>query len=102
MLSLSSLNQQKEFAYLAAITLFVAWMTDLTFTPAIASRIRVVTLWDVLTLDLGENPHQAIPVFHGFSKWQARIVALMTADRGGEAGPPPDLRPGRRATACTS
>jgi len=77
-LSLSSLNQQKEFAYLAAITLFVAWMTDLTFTPAIASRIRVVTLWDVLTLDLGENPHQVIPLFHGFSKWQARIVALMT------------------------
>jgi hypothetical protein len=77
-LSASSLNQQREFAYLAGITLFVAWLTDLTFTPAIASRIRVVTLWDVLTLDLGENPHEAIPVFKGFSKWQARIVALMT------------------------
>jgi predicted RND superfamily exporter protein len=77
-LSLSSLKMQEEFGYLAAITLAVAWLTDLTFTPAIASRIRVVTLWDVLSLDLGENPHQAIPLFHGFSKWQARIVALLT------------------------
>ncbi len=77
-LSQSSLKQQEEFGYLAAITLAVAWLTDITFTPAIASRIRVVTLWDVLSLDLGENPHQAIPLFHGFSKWQARIVALMT------------------------
>ena len=77
-LSQSSLKQQEEFGYLAAITLAVAWLTDLTFTPAIASRIRVVTLWDVLTLDLGQDPHKAIPIFHGFSKWQARIVALMT------------------------
>jgi predicted RND superfamily exporter protein len=77
-LGLSQLQQQKEFGLLAAVTLLFAWFSDMTFTPALAARVRIVTLWDVLTLDLGENPHQAIPVFHGFSKWQARIVALMT------------------------
>ncbi len=77
-LSLSSLRQQAEFGVLASITLFLGWLCDMTFTPAIAARIRIVTLWEVLTLDLGPRPHQAIPLFRGMSKAQARIVALMT------------------------
>jgi hypothetical protein len=77
-LSFSSLRQQAEFGVLASVTLFLGWCCDMTFTPAIASRIRIVTLWDVLTLDLGENPQLAIPLFKGMSKAQARIVALMT------------------------
>jgi predicted RND superfamily exporter protein len=77
-LGLSDLRQQAEFGWLAAGTLLLTGIADLTFNPALTSRIKIVTLWDVLTLDLGENPHQAIPVFEGFSKWQARIVALMT------------------------
>jgi len=77
-LGLSSLHQQSEFGMLAAITLAFAWLTDVVFTPAICSRVKIVTLWDALTLDLGQDPHKAIPVFHGFSKWQARVVALMT------------------------
>jgi predicted RND superfamily exporter protein len=77
-LTFSSLRQQAEFGVLAAVTLFLGWCCDLTFTPAIASRIRIVTLWEVLTLDLGENPQHAIPLFKGMSKAQARIVALMT------------------------
>jgi predicted RND superfamily exporter protein len=77
-LGLSSLNQQAEFGNLAGITLFFAWLTDVIFTPAICSRVKIVTLWDALSLDLGQDPQKAIPLFHGFSKWQARIVALMT------------------------
>jgi predicted RND superfamily exporter protein len=77
-LGLSDLRQQAEFGWLAAVTLLAAAVADLTFNPALTSRIKIVTLWDVLTLDLGENPHEAIPLFNGFSKWQARIVALMT------------------------
>jgi predicted RND superfamily exporter protein len=77
-LALSSLRQQAEFGVLASVTLLLAWCCDMTFTPAIAARIRIVTLWDVLTLDLGENFHRVIPLFKGMSKAQARIVALMT------------------------
>jgi predicted RND superfamily exporter protein len=54
-LTTSSLKNQAEFGALAAFTLAVAWFVDLTFTPALASRMRIVTLWDVLTLDLGED-----------------------------------------------
>jgi CRP-like cAMP-binding protein len=77
-LGASDLRQQAEFGWLAAGTLVAAGIADLTFNPALTSRVKIVTLWDVLTLDLGENPHEVIPLFHGFSKWQARIVALMT------------------------
>ena len=85
-LSLSSLRQQAEFGVLASVTLFLAWVCDMVFTPGIASRIRIVTLWDVLTLDLGANPQLAIPLFKGMSKAQARIVALMTQTVQAKAG----------------
>jgi hypothetical protein len=82
----STLQNQKEFGYLAAFTLGVAWLVDVVFTPALAVRMRVVTLWDVLTLDLGENPHQTIPLLAGLSLRQARITALMTRVQSYEAG----------------
>jgi hypothetical protein len=85
-LAFSSLRQQAEFGVLAAITVFLGWCCDMTFTPAIASRIRIVTLWEVLTLDLGANPQLAIPLFKGMSKAQARIVALMTEIVEAKAG----------------
>jgi predicted RND superfamily exporter protein len=85
-LSFSSLRQQAEFGVLAAVTLLLGWCCDMTFTPAIASRIRIVTLWEVLTLDLGANPQLAIPLFKGMSKAQARIVALMTQVVHAKAG----------------
>jgi predicted RND superfamily exporter protein len=77
-IGLSSLRAQAEFGVLAAFTLAVAWLADMTLTPAIASRLRVVTLWDVLSFDLGEAPQRAIPLFHGLSRTQARVVALLS------------------------
>ena len=52
-------------------------MIDVTLTPALCSRLRVVSLWDVLTLDLGAEPHRTIPLLAGLSLRQARVVALM-------------------------
>jgi len=77
-IGLSTLRAQAEFGVLAAFTLASAWLFDMTLTPAIASRLHVVTLWDVLTVDLGEAPERAIPLFRGLTKTQARVVALMT------------------------
>jgi CRP-like cAMP-binding protein len=36
-----------------------------------------VTLWDLLSLDLGPEPHRSIQIFDGLSVAQARLVALM-------------------------
>jgi hypothetical protein len=76
-LSTSELRNQFHFGLLAAVTLSAAWLIDVTLTPALCSQLRLVTLWDVLTLDLGAEPHRSIPLFKGLTLRQARIVALM-------------------------
>jgi hypothetical protein len=76
-LTQSHFQNQVQFGVLAALTLAFAWLVDVTFTPALASRMRIVNLFDVLTLDLGEDPQRSIPLFSGLSKTQARVTALM-------------------------
>jgi len=76
-LTFSKMQPQVEFGYLATITLLVAWVVDLTFTPALAARMQIVTIWDVLTLDLGADPSRSIPLFEGLTSTQARITALL-------------------------
>ena len=72
------LRNQAEFGVLAAFVLAIAWLVDITITPALCSGMRIVTLWDLLTYDLGENFQESIPIFRGLSKAQARVVAVTT------------------------
>lgn len=79
-LSASELNNQAVFGCLAAFTMLVAWLIDLSFTPALASRMRFVTLWDTLSVDLGcAAPQDTIPLFHGLSARQAKTAAVLGA-----------------------
>ena len=73
----AELRNQVHFGALAAFTLAFAWLLDVTLTPALASGLRIVTLWDVMSLDLGEDPQTSIPLFNGLNRPFARIVALM-------------------------
>ena len=75
-LLVSDLQSQVEFGILAAATLFIAWLVDLTLSPALSSGLRFVTLWEVLSIDLGADPHKKIPLFKGLTQRQARIAAL--------------------------
>ncbi|MGB1580749.1 MAG: MMPL family transporter, partial [Nevskiales bacterium] len=77
-LTSSDLRSHVEFGALAALTLAVAWVSDVVLTPALASGVRIVTLWDSLRLDLGRMPQYSIPLFEGLSVRQARIFALMS------------------------
>ncbi len=85
-ISTSTLQNQREFGLLAAFTLGVAWLSDVIFTPALAARMRVVTLWDIVSLDLGEDPTRTIPLLSGLTQRQARIAALMTSLEDHAAG----------------
>lgn len=80
-LTTSTLRDQVEFGALAAMTLAVAWVVDVTVTPALCTNLRTVTLWDVLSLDLGREPQRSVPLFEGLSSRQARIFALMAEIR---------------------
>jgi len=73
----SELRSQVLFGVLSAFTLAVAWVLELTLSPAMCSRIRLVTLWDTLRLDLGTDPQHQIPLFAGLSARQARVFALL-------------------------
>jgi len=75
----SALDSVTDFGILCALTMGLAWAIDLTFTPALAMGMRIVTIWDLLTLDLGEKPHLSIPLFRGLRQHQARQVALLTS-----------------------
>ena len=77
-----------EFGALASFVLAFAWLVDVTFTPALCSGLHIVTLWDALTYDLGENPEESIPIFAGLTKAQARITALTTSVVKHAAGTP--------------
>ncbi|MEM7543879.1 MAG: MMPL family transporter [Pseudomonadota bacterium] len=76
-LTFGELRSQVEFGMLAALTLLIAWVIDLTFTPALAGRLRFVTLWEALSVDLGKAPNETIPFFAGLSNRQARVAALL-------------------------
>ncbi|MCP5146255.1 MAG: MMPL family transporter [Gammaproteobacteria bacterium] len=71
------LRSQAQFGWLAALTLACAWLVDVFVTPAFISGLRIVTLWDALRLNLGDNVQAQIPLFAGLSNRQARIFALM-------------------------
>lgn len=78
MFSGSSLSSQVQFGLLSAFTLFLAWVMNITLTPALSSKLRIVTWWDILRLDLGEAPQLTIPLLAGLSLRQARVFALMS------------------------
>jgi predicted RND superfamily exporter protein len=80
-LGFSEIRSQAEFGLLAAATLALGWCVDVTLTPALCSGVRVVTLWDVLTLDLGHDPAREIPLFAGFTNQQMRIFVLLASVR---------------------
>lgn len=73
----TDLQNQVQFGALAAFTLFAAGIADLTLTPALGSRLRIVTLWDIVRLDLGQSPMHTIALMNGLSLRQARLFALM-------------------------
>lgn len=76
-LTFSELRNQVQFGVLSAFTIAVAWLLDVTLSPAICSGVRIVTLWDLIGLDLGPRPQESIRLFEGLSERQARVVALM-------------------------
>jgi CRP-like cAMP-binding protein len=55
----------------------VALVTELLFTPALLATTKIVTLWDLLFLRLGPQPHKQIELFAGLRSFQAKIVVLM-------------------------
>lgn len=67
----------QKFGFLTALTVAVAFVNDLVLLPALLGTTRIITLWDLLYLKLGKDPHKTIGLFEGLRPSQAKIVALM-------------------------
>jgi predicted RND superfamily exporter protein len=67
----------QTFGFLTALTVITALVNDLVLLPALLGTTRIITLWDLLYLKLGKDPHKTIGLFAGLRPSQAKIVALM-------------------------
>ena len=75
----------QQFGVLSALTILTAIVTELALFPALLATTRIITLWDLLGVKLGKDPHRTIPLFADLRPSQARIVALLA---GLESYPP--------------
>jgi hypothetical protein len=85
-LTSSDLQMQMQVGIMASFALLVAWLSDFFITPALCSRMKIATLWDVLTLDLGEKPQETIPLFKGLSSFQTRIIVRLASIQNVKSG----------------
>lgn len=74
---LSEFVPVRDFANLSAATMLTAAATNLVLLPALLAQTRIVTLWDLLFVKLGKDPHKTIPLFRGLRRAQARIAVLL-------------------------
>lgn len=74
---LSSFQPIRQFGILASITMAVALIAELLITPAVVMTTTIITLWDLLYVKLGPEPHREVPLFFGLRPLQAKIVVLM-------------------------
>jgi predicted RND superfamily exporter protein len=78
-LTMAEVQMQVEVGIMASFALAVAWLADFILSPALCARTRFVTLWDALSLDLGNKPQDSMRLFKGLSTFQARIFARLAS-----------------------
>jgi hypothetical protein len=76
-LSLSTFVPIQEFGLLSAATMIVALVGEIALLPALLATTSIITLWDLLHVRLGKDPHKTISIFANLRPSQAKIVALM-------------------------
>lgn len=82
----SPFHSHVVFGLFAALTLALAWASDLFLATAVSARATIVTLWDRMLLDLGEAPEKTLALFAGMSARQARTFSLVARTRQVPAG----------------
>lgn len=76
-LGLSTFVPIQEFGLLSAFTIVMGAAGELLLLPALLATTRIITMWDLLYLKLGKDPHKTIRLFEGLRPLQAKIVTLM-------------------------
>ena len=66
----------KQFGVLTASIMLVALLSNLIILPALLITVRIITLWDLIDLEIGDNPARYIKIFNGLTNHQARVAVL--------------------------
>lgn len=74
---LSNFQPIRHFGLLSGVTMGVALVVELFLTPALLTTTPIITMWDLMFLKLGPEPHKQIPIFAGLRPFQAKLVVLM-------------------------
>lgn len=67
----------QEFGFLSAATIIMGLVGEIALLPALLATTPIITLWNLLYLKLGRDPHKTIRLFEGLQPLQAKIVTLM-------------------------
>jgi hypothetical protein len=75
--SVSDFVPIQSFGVMAAMTLSTALLVNIFVLPALLATTKIITLWDLVAVKLGDDPGSSIPMLNGLRPAQARIVILM-------------------------
>jgi len=66
------------FGALSAVVMIVALIAEFVLTPILLSSVRLVTLWDMLSLPLKDQLLTECRLFTGMKPWQIRKLILLS------------------------
>jgi len=85
-LAFSSFKPTAIFGVMMVITMFSALVGDLILLPSLMQHVELVTLWDLVRVKVGKDPHLGIPIFNGLSRSQVHFILAAGALREFDAG----------------
>lgn len=83
---LSNMLPLAHFGFLAAAVMLFALIMDLFITPILLSSTQLLTLWDMLTLNLQQPVIQDSPLFQNLKRWQIKKIVLLGKVRHARSG----------------
>ncbi len=80
-LAFSEFTIVAQYGLMSAYTIFVAMFVDLFLTPAILRGVRLVGLWDVVSMKVGQGALLDSPIFLGMRRGQVKKAILSSSLR---------------------
>lgn len=73
---LSDFEPIRQFGYLSAIVMLTAVVADFVITPLLIAAMRLITVWDMLSLTLRKEVVEKSELFKNMRPWQVRRFFL--------------------------
>lgn len=75
-----------EYGLLSGATMIYAIFADLLVSPILMKRLRLIGIWDILTLTVGIDKLKTSPLFQEMSTWQIKRTILLSELKTVKAG----------------